>query len=234
MLKKYSGFNFGFALLFIIQLLSESDTLTALLLFPEVRYFSKPLIVISLLALLIYHTNLKGRFAKRIGLGLLFGLAGDIFLLFDDYFIFGLVSFLIGHILYMLAFYLDYKVNKTIHELYTKNALLGFGFFTVLFCGALWPSLGALKIPVVIYALAISLMGVTAFSRFGRVNLISYRLIAIGAILFVLSDAVLAVNKFMYNFSLSGFVIMATYMAAQYLITVGTIGRKLKKKVEET
>jgi uncharacterized membrane protein YhhN len=234
MLKKHIRFNFGFALLFIIQLLSESDTLSTQFLFPEIRYVSKPLIVISLLALLLYHTKLKGRFAKRIALGLLFGLAGDIFLLFDDYFIAGLVSFLIGHILYMMAFYLDYKVNKTIHRLYTKNAVLGFAFFTVLFCGALWSSLGDMKIPVIIYALAISFMGITAFSRFGRVNVLSYKLIAMGAMLFVLSDAVLAVNKFMHSFPFSGIVIMATYMAAQYLITFGTIERKLKKKVEET
>jgi len=233
MLKKHLGFNFCFALLFIIQLLTESDTLTALFLFEDVHYFTKPLIVISLFALLLYQTGLKGRFSKRIALGLLFGLAGDIFLMFEGYFIFGLVSFLIGHILYITAFFLDYKLNTGINKAYTKNAILGFSFFSILFCGGLWSYLGEMKIPVIIYAITISLMGVMAFSRFGRVNSGSYKLIAIGAILFVTSDAFLAINRFMHSFQYSGVVIMATYMAAQYLITFGTIERRIKNKLAE-
>ncbi|HTM97484.1 MAG TPA: lysoplasmalogenase, partial [Pedobacter sp.] len=102
-----------------------------------------------------------------------------------------------------------------------------------LFCGGLWSYLGEMKIPVIIYAITISLMGVMAFSRFGRVNSGSYKLIAIGAILFVTSDAFLAINRFMHSFQYSGVVIMATYMAAQYLITFGTIERRIKNKLAE-
>ncbi len=234
MLKKHIGFNFSFALLFIVQLLTESDTLTSILLFPGIHYFTKPLIAFSLFALLVYHTSLKGRFSKRIGMGLLFGLIGDVLLMFNDFFIYGLISFLIGHVMYMMAFYLDYKLNKGINKEYTKNAVIGFFFFSILLCGGLWSYLGDMKIPVIIYAAAISLMGIMAFNRFGRVNSLSFKLIAVGALLFVISDAFLAINRFMYGFRFSGIVIMATYMAAQYLITFGTIERKIKKKIEET
>ena len=90
-----------------------------------------------------------------------------------------------------------------------------------------------MKIPVIIYALAISAMGVMAVNRFGRVNSLSYELIFYGSLLFVLSDSILAIDRFVYGFKLSGVIVMASYMAAQYLITMGNIERKMKKKVEE-
>ena len=93
--------------------------------------------------------------------------------------------------------------------------------------------MGPMKIPVIIYALAISAMGIMAVNRFGRVNLLSYDLIFYGSLLFVLSDSVLAIDRFVHGFKLSGAIVMVSYMAAQYLITMGNIERKMKKKVEE-
>ncbi len=237
MLKKHLGFNFGFSLLFIVQLLTESKTITEIFLIENLHYFTKPLITLSLFILLVYHTGLRGRFSKRIGIGLLAGLVGDVCLMFDKYnetfFIYGLVFFLIGHISYMSAFYLDYKINKEVYKKYTKKAMIGFTLFAVVFCAALWNYLGDMKIAVVVYAIAISLMGIMAVNRFGRVNSLSFSIILIGAILFMISDSILAIDKFVYSFPFSGAIIMATYMAAQYLITMGNIERKIKKKVEE-
>lgn len=237
MFKKIQGFNFAFAVIFLAQLVTEANTLIYLALPPYVNYIIKPLITLSLLGLLIFNTGLRGRFSKRIGLGLAFGLFGDVFLLFDHlnelFFIFGLGSFLIGHLCYVSAFYLDYSMNKTVYKAQTKNAILGYAFFSVLFCAALWTHLGSLKVPVILYAIVISLMGIMAVNRYGRVNSLSYKLTFYGSLLFVLSDSLLAVDRFMYTFHGSGIVIMATYMAAQYLITLGGLERKLKKKVEE-
>ncbi|RYG18372.1 MAG: lysoplasmalogenase [Chitinophagaceae bacterium] len=172
-----------------------------------------------------------------MGGGLLFGLAGDVFLMFDDiyppFFIYGLVAFLIGHLLYMSAFYLDYKVNKGVYKKHSKNAIIAYGFFSILFCAGLWNYLGDMKIPVILYAIVISLMGVMAVNRFGRVNSLSFKCTFYGSILFVLSDSVLAIHRFVDEFKLSGMIVMASYMAAQYLITMGNIERKMKKRVEE-
>lgn len=237
MLKKYQGFNFVFGLIFITQLLTESDTLTHIFLVPNIHYFVKPLITLSLFGLLLFQTGLRGRFSKRIGLGLLCGLVGDVFLLFDDryeqFFVYGLVAFLIGHLFYLSAFYLDYKVNKSVYQKHTKNAIIAYAFYSTLFCAALWPFLGTLRIPVIIYAFVISVMGVMAVNRFGRVNSLSFKLIFIGSILFAISDTILAINRFVYDFKLAGGLVMATYMIAQYLITIGNLERKMKKKVEE-
>lgn len=235
MLKKHQGFNIGFGILFLIQLVAVADS--KILVIPHIYYFIKPLITLSLFSVLLFHTGLLGRFSKRIGIGLIFGLAGDVFLMFDKhhelFFTAGLAAFLIGHLFYTSAFYLDYSVNKNVYKKQTKNAIIGYVFFSVLFCAGLWTYLGDMKIPVIIYALVISLMGVMAVNRFGRVNTLSFRLIFIGSLLFVLSDSILAIDRFMYNFPASGVIVMATYMTAQYLITMGNLERKIKKKVEE-
>ncbi len=151
----------------------------------------------------------------------------------ETFFIGGLVAFLIGHLLYASAFYLDYKLNKTVYQKYTENAVMAYGFYVVIFCVGMWTYLGDMKIPVIIYALVISLMGVMAVNRYGRVNTLSFKLTFYGSVLFVISDSVLALNRFVHEFHFSGVIVMATYMAAQYMITLGNIERKMKKKVEE-
>lgn len=236
MLKKLQEFNFGFSLIFIVQLVATFDSSTHLLIPHYVQYISKPLITLSLFGLLLFQTGLRGRFSKRIGFGLLFGLAGDVFLLFDKnevFFICGLVAFLIGHLLYASAFYLDYKLNKTVYQKYTENAVMAYSFFVVIFVVGMWTYLGNMKFPVIVYALVISLMGVMAVNRYGRVNSLSFKLTFYGSILFVISDTVLAINRFVHDFNFSGVIVIVTYMAAQYLITFGNLERKMKKRVEE-
>ena len=233
MLKKYLEFSFAFLIIFVIQLLAESDSKTTYLVLGNFKYAIKPLITISLMIFYLYQTQLKGRFAKRIFIGLFFGLAGDSFLMFVDvnesFFIYGLVSFLIGHLLYITAFYLDYKWNPLIEKSASRIALIVFGLFCLGFYFFIRPYLGAMKIPVLVYAFVISLMAIMSVNRKGRVSSLSYNLIFVGAILFLISDSVLAFNKFVYPFEGAGLVIMSTYMIAQFLITIGAVERKLKK-----
>ena len=233
MFKKNLQFSFAFLSIFILQLISESHQLTAKLILDDFYYILKPSITISLMLYVAFNTQLKGRFSKRIFAGLLFGLFGDCFLMFvhvdPNFFSYGLVSFLIGHILYIAAFYLDYKWQPGIEKRASWLALVIFGVFCIGFYMYLRPYLDTLKIPVMIYAFVISLMAVMAVNRKGRVNTLSYNLIFYGAIFFLISDSVLAYNKFVSSIKFAGIAIMSTYMAAQYLITIGAIERKLKK-----
>lgn len=233
MFKKNLQFSFAFAFIFIVQILAETDQGTAKLVLADFHHIVKPSITISLMLFVAYRTQLKGRFAKRIFAGLLFGLFGDVFLMYEDvdpyFFMFGLTSFLIGHLLYISAFYLDYKWSPSIEKKYTRIAIVVFGVFCVAFYLFLRPYLGDMKIPVLIYAFVISLMAIMAVNRKGRVNTLSFNLIFYGAILFLISDSILAYNKFVSPFAYSGIGIMATYMLAQYCITIGAIERKLKK-----
>ncbi len=237
MFKNHPGFNFIFLLIFIVQLMSGFEILTEMFLFEGVHYFSKPLITISLLFWLVYYTNLKGRYSKSTAFGLIAGLLGDVLLMFSEdnpnFFIAGLISFLIGHLFYARAFYIDYSLNKTVNLGYRKNALIAYGFYIIIFLLVLLPHLGNLIIPVFIYALVISLMGVLAVCRSGRVNSLSFKAVFIGSILFVISDSILAYNKFVSPVPLASLFIMSTYMLAQYFIVKGNIERKIKRRVED-
>jgi len=65
-----------------------------------------------------------------------------------------------------------------------------------------------------------------ALNRSGRVADISFKLVFVGSLLFLLSDSMIAFNKFHSDIPLAGFLIMITYIAAQYLIMRGLILEK--------
>jgi len=218
-------FSFIFALIYIIQLYAESDGNI------QLRNFSKPLIVITLLVWQFLSTNLKGRFHKRIFTGLIFALAGDVFLMLQGghpaFFMYGLIAFLFCHIFYIRAFTLDHKSNPNLKNSFFLWAVGALIIFCVSLFFYLQPYLGAMQFAVLIYAIMITFMAIMAVNRYGKVNIFSYKLILSGALFFLLSDAILAVNKFAQLIPQAGTLIMATYMIAQYLIVYGTVERKL-------
>ncbi len=221
-------FSFIFALVFIVQLYAETAGNMFLL------QFSKPLIVISLMVWLYSSTNLKGRFHKRIFTGLIFALAGDVLLMLQTgrpmFFIYGLIAFLLCHIFYIRAFTLDHRSNPK-HR--TPYFLWIVGVFAI-FCSGLFfylqPKLGAMQFPVLMYAIIITVMALMAVNRYGKVNIFSFKLILYGALFFLLSDIVLAINKFTQTIPQAGVLIIATYMIAQYLVVYGTVVRELVVK----
>lgn len=224
MFKKYLGFNSTFIVIAIVQLASIYGNYSLL------HAITKVLITISLMVILSLKTRLKGRFHKRIFAGLIFAMLGDIFLLSDkdsSYFMAGLASFLIGHLCYISAFYLDFRSAP---ELDKKGARLAIIAGIILSCGFyLWlrPTLGPLRLPVLVYIFVITLMMIMAAFRNMRVNRLSFVLVLLGAFCFMVSDAALAGNRFVGTFQYAGIVVMFTYMLAQYLIILGAMERKL-------
>lgn len=217
-------FSFIYFIVFLTQLYAEyMDDHT-------VRTFSKPLIVIVLLVWIYLSSRLSTLFHKSIFIGLVFAWAGDVLLMMQQanssFFIFGLIAFLLCHVFYIRAFVLDFKSEPV-----QKNPFLIWAIivFTA-FCAGLFiymrPHLGVLQIPVLIYAIVISLMAMMAVSRFGRVNRFSFEMIFYGAVLFLFSDSMLAYNKFVQPLPHAGLIIMASYMLAQYLIVLGSIEKK--------
>jgi uncharacterized membrane protein YhhN len=102
--------------------------------------------------------------------------------------------------------------------------LAGTGLVTILF-----PHLGGMKIPVMLYALVITLMAMFALFRYGFTSQKSFVLIFSGALFFMLSDSLLAINKFMEPFTLASLAIMTTYILAQYLIVEGAIAHEKQR-----
>ncbi|NJB70477.1 putative membrane protein YhhN [Saonia flava] len=186
--------------------------------YQSIRYITKPAITISLLSYLFMQQNMNPRIKKFLALGLFFSLLGDILLMFTDksqlYFMLGLFSFLIAHIMYISAFYKKRIFqNKSITFFIIALAIYAGG--VLYFIG---PKLGALLPYVLAYMFVILLLGLVALLRRPISKPNSYQLFLIGAISFIFSDTLLAFNKFHSHFFMSAALIMLTYGLAQILI----------------
>lgn len=191
---------------------------------PNLRFFSKPLICISLIFILYKETGLKKNIEKLVAVGLFFGCLGDIFLMLNEnMFVAGLASFLIGHILYVIAFSKQTSAKAlSKHKSYILIAGILASFSYYLY-SILKPSLGPLKIPVILYIIVIAAMAFFAYTRRYQTNTLSFIICLIGTLLFIFSDSILALNKFVAYLANSGLYIMSSYILAQYFITLGII-----------
>jgi uncharacterized membrane protein YhhN len=191
------------------------------------HYIAKPAIVISLMFLFIKTSEGISKSIKRITLlALGFSVLGDILLMFVDqsphFFTVGLVAFLLAHIMYIVVFLRHRNKQKSIVGFVILLLVYASGLFYLLKDG-----LGEMLVPVIVYMIVILSMATTAFMRKGIVNSNSYNLVFIGAIFFMISDSILALNKFYQPIPFSNISIMLTYALAQYLIVLGIL--KLKK-----
>ncbi len=190
----------------------------------EFRCISKPLLMPLLLIALFLNTRHSTN-RSLIAFGLFFSFLGDVFLLNDHdraFFIAGLCSFLLTHILYS-AYFLQFNRKKMIitkRNLLTGLLITAYGVF---FLTLLKPGTGNIFIPVVIYTICISLMFFSAIAIYPHINPITGRYYVAGAGIFVLSDSLLAINKFYQPFPAAGIIIMLTYCLAQLFIVKGFI-----------
>jgi uncharacterized membrane protein YhhN len=203
----------------VIEIIADLSEMTLLM------QLSKPL----LMPLLMwgYFLSVPGRLMKHdifMLSGLLFSLAGDVFLMLrrEDLFVFGLGSFLLAHVFYILLFTASNKFN--VYR--TLPFLVYSGVFFFILQDRLPDDL---LIPVAVYSFVIAWMGVWAANRVTSVR--SYYLVLSGAISFIVSDSLIAYGKFIHEIPYASFWIMTTYGLAQYLIVEGTIAGKENKTV---
>lgn len=211
-----------FVLVSLLELITQVNVL------PEAHLVAKPLLIPFLLMYYFFSLPSDER-SNTLVLALCFSWIGDVLLMFQNrgelYFMFGLLAFLIAH----LFFIFTYRQHKSEDD---SRALLGvqrFRYsFPILLAGTglitiLYPHLGGLRYPVMIYTIVIMAMTLNALFRFGRTSLFSFSLVFFGSILFMISDSMIAINKFMAPIAYSGFWVMSTYIAAQFLIVEGII-----------
>ncbi|KOS61269.1 lysoplasmalogenase [Lysinibacillus agricola] len=167
-----------------------------------------PMLLIIILAATPKNLGIK-KYQLLIVIGLVFCMIGDYTL---QWFLFGLTSFLIGHIFYILAFS---STNERQVPTWAKIALLVYGASMAVWIAGTVFSSGevVLGFAVIAYISVILTMGWTAI-RTGST------LATIGALLFIVSDSYLAINKFVMSLSFSHEVIMLTYYSAQILIAL--------------
>ncbi|HAO47009.1 MAG TPA: lysoplasmalogenase [Ferruginibacter sp.] len=191
----------------------------------NLHYITKPLLVPALL-LLLYVTPARAARKALLMTGLFFSWAGDVFLLFESknalFFIFGLVCFLITHLFYISYFLKIRSGNPSLLKKYPLLIAL-VAAYGVSLVWLLYPHLADLKIPVMVYAAVICSMLLSSLHVFLKINRKAAAAYLAGAAFFVLSDSLLAVNKFYQPFAAAGALIMITYCAAQYFIVRGYI-----------
>lgn len=193
------------------------------------HFIAKPLLVPALLLLLFFtRSAIAGK--NLLVTGLFFSWMGDVFLMFENknpwFFILGLASFLTTHIFYISYFL---RIQSANTSLLKKQPVL---IALVLFYGAglvwlLYPHLGDLTLPVIVYAVVICSMLLCSLHVFLKVNKKAAACYLLGASAFVVSDSLLAFNKFYAQhpadqpFAFAGVLIMLTYCAAQFFIVTG-------------
>jgi uncharacterized membrane protein YhhN len=184
-------------------------------------YLFKPLTTILVIAAtLLVFAPADPRYRWWVLLGLVFSLAGDVFLMLGEKrFLFGLGSFLVAQLVYARAFTLGAGPGGA-----QWPWLAPFAFFALMVVIVLWKGLpgAVMRTAVVVYAAAIATMAWRAAARLHAPGIVpaSGACALAGACLFLASDATLAVNRFRQPFRLGEPVTLATYWAAQYLIAL--------------
>ncbi len=204
---KYKVFNFYFLFVVLAYFLAINYL-------PSYEKVTKPLILASLLG---FYISGNTRQHNAFLLGMIFALLGDVFLLFEGelFFKIGLFSFLLMQISYASVF-LGYKGTVKKYFWLISALLIMTGMILL---SLLWPGLEGNRVVVCIYILAILFMVISSF----RMNIKSalYKVITWGTLSFLLSDAILALDKFYKPIIGSDYLIMISYITAQYCIVVG-------------
>ncbi|HOV20901.1 MAG TPA: lysoplasmalogenase family protein, partial [Ottowia sp.] len=152
-------------------------------------------------------------------LALLCSLSGDAFLMLPGHFIAGLVSFLLAHVGYVALFRQGVPWFRHRRALLAALAL-GAGMYAFLWQGGL-PA--ALRVPVAAYVLVIALMAAQAWGRWAVLRDRPALWVALGACFFMLSDSLLATNRFVTPLPWAQVWVLSTYYAAQALIVGGML-----------
>ena len=208
--KRFLVFFILVSFLYVIGILLDNDF---------IKFISKPLIMLSLL---LYYIKSVQRKSKLFIGAVLFSFLGDILLLFDSelFFMLGLVSFLIAHILFISMVVGMFNKSSIKQKIF---ATMPFMFTYVGLLVLLKESLGEMLIPVVIYGLVISVFGVVSLLNHLILKSKASQYLIFGAAFFVVSDSLLAINRFYEAQEYYPVIVIITYIIAQYLICKSVI-----------
>lgn len=186
--------------------------------------FIKPLLM-PLLLIYVRRMSQPARPLKLLMGALTCSWIGDIFLLFPENanaFSAGLAAFLVAHSCYCINF--GRKFNwQNWRRWPIVLASLGIVMYVSLFFNLIQDKLAQLQQAVVIYMLLLALMVIMAFWRYAKSSKLSFMATSLGAVCFVFSDSMLALNKFVEYRPLSASLIIISYVLAQFLLTIGCI-----------
>jgi alkenylglycerophosphocholine/alkenylglycerophosphoethanolamine hydrolase len=195
----------------------------------KLEWIAKPAVMIALFVWLFTSTELKGA-SLWFGLGIVFSLSGDILLMLalDRFFIFGLGTFLLAHLAYVIGF------NTPLPEF----SLWGIVFAVMISLGGariirrILDTLAAkgqtrMRIPIIVYSTVISIMLLSAMIKLMDISWQAgaAALVSSGAFLFYLSDIILAWNKFVAPIQHGRIYNIAAYHIGQIMLIAGVIAQ---------
>jgi uncharacterized membrane protein YhhN len=192
----------------------------------QLQYFSKPSLMLILLFYFAINTRKLDSAKYLIIIALIFSWLGDVLLLLDKQFktlfIYGLIAFLIAHIFYIFYFWKIRKLNA-VTDLPNALIFVGIAAYSLTLFAFLAPNVRNLLVPVAVYALVITTMLAVCLSAFNLKTQTFGKLCVAGTFLFLVSDSILAINRFVAPFTFAPVLIMLTYAIAQLLITEGSL-----------
>lgn len=194
-------------------------------------FATKPMLM-TLLSIWFYlETKEKSnRFTRYILGGFVFSIFGDTLLMFNEnglgeeiFFLLGLGSFLITHLFYVAAF-LEYQKEEVGFVAQNKWLFLLFAAFLIMNTTFLWKGIPIdMKIPVVIYSLAIVAMTMSCLNLKTKTLKTAFQILFSGVLLFLISDTFIGINKFHTELPYARILIMIPYLLGQYLIGKGAL-----------
>ncbi len=174
-------------------------------------------------------TKSLGSSRNMLGIALVFSFLGDVLLglvsqLGEHFFLLGLVCFFMTHLLYILVFW-NFSSEKRGLLQQNKTLAIPFFLFFIAINTYLHTSLNpVLQIAVPLYSLAIIVMVLASLNLHHRLPQPLSRILFLGALSFMISDLILAINAFKEPVAFAPVWIMITYLGGQYLIIKGCLG----------
>ncbi|NOT59582.1 MAG: lysoplasmalogenase [Acidobacteria bacterium] len=169
--------------------------------------------------------DLRGTERWLLGAALCFATLGDVLLDWPgNYFVLGLCAFLVTQLLYAALFARDWRRPWQLTG-FTRAACLAVLVLSIALTAWMWPNLGKLAVPVTVYIGALTVMVESALLAQFKT-----KWIVLGAVLFMLSDSLLGVNRFKMDVPLRDYLVWATYYLGQCGIVLGYLQEKQDKR----
>ncbi len=185
---------------------------------------TKPLVIFGLLGWLWS----VGGFQDQLfwfAIGLAFSFAGDLLLILPkEQFIAGLVAFLITHVAYTIGFTPSPPpINLASFLLTVLITLVAVRVYRRVVSGIERSGQSQLKLPIFAYSIVISIMTLSALLTLVRSEWLAgpALMVSAGALSFLVSDTLLAWNRFILPLKLGDLVVIITYQMGQFLIISG-------------
>jgi len=195
----------------------------------RLEYIAKPAVMLILFFWLFTSVGLNGALLW-FGLGILLSLLGDILLMIslNRFFLFGLIAFLLAHIAYIIGFNIPLPEFSAWGLVFAVMISLGGTRIIRRIVAALASNRqSAMRMPILVYSLVISLMLLSAMMKLSDLtwDANAAALVSVGALLFYISDIILAWNKFVAPIQQGRIYNIAAYHLGQIALIAGVIAQ---------